>query len=133
MDVRIELPVRLDLLEPLVPERVAKLPVHELDAFLELRLLVLGRRDERTLEIVEHRQQLLDEPLCRLLGPLALQAGLTLAVVVELRLQALETVEVLVALARHRFELVDRLDLPDLLNVLLDVLLGHDLPSSTTS
>ena len=37
--------------------------MHERDAFLELRLLVLRRGLERPLEVVQHGQQLLDEPL----------------------------------------------------------------------
>src|SRR6266567_4022989 len=37
----------------------------ELDALLELRLFVLVRRLQRALEIVEDREQLLDQPLVR--------------------------------------------------------------------
>ena len=37
--------------------------MHERDTVLELRLLVLGRGLERPLEVVEHGQQLLDQPL----------------------------------------------------------------------
>ena len=37
----------------------------EADAVLELRLLVLRRGLERPLEVVEHREELLDEPLVR--------------------------------------------------------------------
>jgi hypothetical protein len=101
--------------------------MHERDALLQLGLLVLLCGLERPFEVVQDRQQLLDEPLRRVLGPFVLQASLALAVVVELGLQPLQPVQVVVALLGHRSELVDFLDL------LLRALLGHHLPSSTTS
>ena len=64
-------------------------------------------RLERALEVVDHRQQLLDEPLRGARDQICLVARDPLAVVVELGLQPLERVEVLVPLARHRRERVD--------------------------
>ena len=81
--------------------------MNEAHAVLELRLLVLLGRVERALEVVEHRQQLVHEPLRGARGQLALLARRALAVVVELRLEALERVEVLVALPRHVCERID--------------------------
>src|SRR5262245_42205922 len=126
----VESAVGLDLLEALLRERVPEGAVRKGHALLELRLLVLRGCVERPLEVVEDRQQLLDQPLRRMLGPLALQAGFALAVVVELRLEPLQPVEVLVALARRLSELVELLDL---LRLLLCAFLGRHLPSSTTS
>ena len=62
----------------------------EPDAVFELGLLVLGRRDERALEVVEDRQQLLHEPLVRERDELRLLARRPLAVVVEVGGDALE-------------------------------------------
>ena len=90
--------LRLDLHEPLLRERVGERPVDEAHAVLELRLLVLGRGLERALEVVDHRQQLLDEPLGGARDQARLVARRALAVVVELGLEALQRVEVLVAL-----------------------------------
>ena len=56
-------PVGLDLGEPLAREQVGERAVDEPDAVLELHLAVLDRRLERPLEVVEHRHELLDEPL----------------------------------------------------------------------
>ncbi len=70
----------------------------EADALLELRFLVCRGELERTLEVVEDRDELLDEPLVGARGQLLLVARHPLAVVVELGLQPLERVEVLVAL-----------------------------------
>src|SRR5438093_1947956 len=78
------------------------------DAFFELRFLVLLGGVESTLEIVEHRQQLLHQPLGGARSELELLARRALAVVVELRHEALERVEVLVPLARHVRERVER-------------------------
>src|SRR5262249_26087228 len=109
--------------------QVRERAVHERDALLELRLLVLARVVERALEVVEHRHELLDEPLVGARGQLLLVARHPLAVVVELGLQPLQGIEVVVALLRHRRELVH---LFDLLDLLLDPrLLAH--LSSTTS
>ena len=54
VDVRVERAIGLDLDEPLLGERRAKLAVHQPHALLELRLLVLLGGDERALEVVEH-------------------------------------------------------------------------------
>ena len=62
MDVRVELPVRLDLHEPLTGERLDELAVDEPNAFLQLRLLVLRSRLERALEVVEEADyEVIDE------------------------------------------------------------------------
>ena len=62
--------------------------VDELDAFLELRLLVLGGRLERPLEVVEHGQELVHEPLVRARRQLGVLARDPLAVVVEVGREA---------------------------------------------
>ena len=69
VDVRVEGAVGLDLGEPVPREEAEQRAVDELDALLELRLLVLRGRLERPLEVVEHRQQLVQEPLVRAAGP----------------------------------------------------------------
>ena len=51
--MRIELAGGLDLGETFPRQQVAEGAVHEADALLELRLLMLGHRLERTLEVVE--------------------------------------------------------------------------------
>src|SRR5437763_17073237 len=64
----------------------------KLHAFDQLRLLVLGGRDERPLEVIEDRQQVLDKTFVRKrdeVGPLACSA---LAEVVEVRRDALQLV-----------------------------------------
>src|SRR5262249_127504 len=63
--VRIELPVGLDLGETLLPEQVGERAVHEANTLLELRLFVLRRSLECTAEVVEDRNQLLDDTLVR--------------------------------------------------------------------
>ncbi len=95
-------PLGGDLGEPLAGERVGERAVHEPDALLELRLLVVHGGLERALEVVEHGQERLDEPRGGAGGERRLLARHPLAVVVELGLQALQRVEVLVALARER-------------------------------
>ena len=92
-------PSGLDLLEPLAAEQVGERPVHERDALLELRLLVLLGRLERPLEVVQDREQVLDEPLRGAGGRQLLVARDPLAVVVELRREPAQVVQVLVALA----------------------------------
>src|SRR4051812_1238649 len=107
--------------------------MHEADTVLELSLLVGSRELERTLEVVEHRYELLHQPLVGARGQLLLVARNPLAVVVELGLQPLQRVEVVVALLRHGRQLV-RLLLRRLdgFALLLDgPIVGH--LSSTTS
>jgi hypothetical protein len=67
----------------------------------------LGRL-ERALEVVEDRQELLDEPLVRVRDQPLLVADRALAVVLEVRLGALEQVEVLVALRLRLGELLSK-------------------------
>ncbi len=103
--MRIERTARLDLDKALPDERVGERAVHEADALLEPGLLVVCRRLERTLEVVDDRQELLDEPLGGARDQVGLVALGPLAEVVELRLQTLKRVEVLVALARDLLEI----------------------------
>ena len=63
MHVRVERAVGLDLREPFLRQHVRQLAMDEANAVLERRLLVLLGRLERAAEVVEHRQELLDEPL----------------------------------------------------------------------
>ena len=98
MHVRIELAVGVDLRESFLREQVGKRTVHEADAFLELRFLVLFRGVQRPAEIVEDRQQFLDETFARALDQGSGLACVALAVVVELRREPLQAVEQLVAL-----------------------------------
>ena len=107
VDVRVEEALGLDLDQPLLREHLGQLPVDEANAVLELRLLVVLGGLERAAEVVDHRQELLDEPLVGARDQRLLIARGPLAVVVELRLQALQVVEVLVPLARDLSELVD--------------------------
>ena len=72
--------------------------MHEPDAVLELRFLVLFGRLERPLEVVEDREQLPEQRLVGAGGHRLVVARGALAEVVELRLQPLERVEVVVAL-----------------------------------
>src|SRR5205823_1800846 len=126
VDVRVELAVGLDLGKPLVLERGGELAVHEPDALLELCLLVLLGGRERALEVVEHGQQLLDEPLVGPRDQALLVAQDPLAVVLELGRDPLEVVQVLVALGLERRYLLLEREL---------TLLGHEVlaSSSTTS
>ena len=72
--------------------------MHERDALLELRLLVLLGRLERALEVVQDREQVLHEPLRGAGGRELLVARDALAVVVELRREPAQVVQVLVRL-----------------------------------
>ena len=91
--------------EALAVEELLELAVDELDALLELRLLVSVRRLERSLEVVEHRQELLHEPLAGPRDQALLVARGPLAVVVELGLEPLERVDQLLVLVAQRLEL----------------------------
>jgi len=96
----------LHLDEALLREHAGEGAVHEPDALLELGLLVLCRRLERPLEVVEHGKELLHELLRGTTHELVALAGGALAEVVELGLQALKRVEVIVALPRDARQLV---------------------------
>ena len=98
MDVRIERPFGVDLLQPLRRERRGQRRPRHLDACEHLCLLVMLGRLERTLEVVEHGQELGDEPLGGPGGECLLVAERPLAVVVEVRGKALQIGEVLVPL-----------------------------------
>ncbi len=102
MDVRVEAPVGLDLREALACERLRELTVDEANAFLELGLLVLLGRSERPLEVVEHRQELLHQPLVGARDQALLVTRGPLAVVLEVGRDALEVVQVLVPLGLER-------------------------------
>src|SRR5207302_7403075 len=84
---------------PFLREQFRQRTMDEPNTLLELRLLVLGRRLERTTEVVEDRQKLLDEPLVRPLYQRRRVARVPLAVVVELRRKPLQAIEELVALS----------------------------------
>src|SRR5581483_358433 len=130
--VRVERPVRRDLDEALLRERVGEGAIHEPHTFLELCLLVLGGGLERALEIVEHGQELLHEPLGRTADEVGLVACDPLLVVLELGLETLERVEILVALPRQ----LRRVDRRRLLDASLFDGLRHQVAlasSSTTS
>jgi hypothetical protein len=129
VDVRIELAVGRDLLEALLAEHVSEGARHQRDALLQLGLLVRLRGLERPLEVVEHRQELLHEPLVGARDQALLVTRSPLAVVVELGLDALERVEQLVTLLLKRFEL------RGLLNLLgvLDVLRHYEVFASSSS
>ena len=93
----------------------------ELNSLLERSLVVLGRRLQCPLQVVEHGQELADEPLVRARDDALLVAGDTLLVVVEVGRHALEVGETLVPLGLQ------------LGNALLDVDRGLGHYSSTTS
>ena len=98
MDVRVERAVGVDLHEALAAERVAERPVDEANALLERGLVVLGRRLQRPFQVVEHGQELADEPLVRACDEALLVARDALLVVVEVGGDALEVGETLVPL-----------------------------------
>ena len=105
MHVRVELAVRRDRRETLALEELLELAVDELDAFFELRLLVRVGGLERPLQIVEHRQKLLHDPLAGPRDQAFLVARGPLAVVVEVGLDPLERVDQLLVLGAQRLEL----------------------------
>jgi hypothetical protein len=102
--VRIEDPLRHDLLHALRDEGIGKRRARHLDALDDLGLLVVLCGIERALEVVEHGQQLGDEPLgCTRREGLLVADG-PLAVVVEVRREPLQGREILVPLALDRRE-----------------------------
>src|SRR6266851_5939099 len=106
VDVRIERARRLDLAQAVSLEQSGECAVHQPDAVLECGLLMLRRRDERTLEIVEDRQQLLHEPLVRERDELLPLARRALAEVVEVGGRPLPAVDRLVAFGLQSSEVI---------------------------
>jgi hypothetical protein len=96
--VRVELPLGRDLGETLPPERARQLPVHEPNALFERRFFVLLGGRQRAFQVVDDREQLLDEPLRGPGRKALLLARDPLAVVLELRREALEVVQVRLSL-----------------------------------
>jgi hypothetical protein len=106
--------------------------VDEAHALLELRLLVLlGRGSARSRSSSTGSSSC--EPLRGARDQLLLVARGPLAVVVELRLESLERVEVLVTLSRHLGERIRLLDL--FLGLFLGGLrlVGHDFAAPSSS
>ena len=132
MDVGVELALGLDLGQALARQRLGQGAMHEPNAVLELRLLVLLCSAERPLEVVEDGQELLDQPLVGARDQALLIARRPLAVVVELGLDPLERVDQLLVLGPQRLGLVDLLDLLDLLAV-LDLLRHYEVFASSSS
>ena len=131
VDVWVELALGLDLGQALARQRLGQGAMHEPNAVLELRLLVLLGSAERPLEVVEDGQELLDQPLVGARDQALLIARRPLAVVVELGLDALERVDQLLVLGPQGLGLVD-LDLLDLLAV-LDLLRHYEVFASSSS
>jgi hypothetical protein len=126
VDVRVELSLGFDRFHAVPLEQSRERAVDETHALLELRLLVLLGGGERTLEVVEDRQELTDEPLVRERDVLLALAGGTLLVVLEVGGEPQQPV-----VLRFRLLLLFRFELL----VLRNVLLGHEVgaSSSTTS
>ena len=122
MDVRVELAVRLDLGEPFLAKRIPQRLLDELDALDELCLLMPLGSFERAFQVIENRQELADEPLVRMCDePLLLARG-ALAVVLEVRLDALGEVEICVPLGQRGFERIGSRSLGlRLLDLLVDL------------
>ena len=99
MDVRVERPVGRDLLDALGGEHARERVLRHANALEHLRLLVVLGGVERALEVVEHGQELRDDALAGAREDLRLLPRHPLAVVVEVRRDAAEVVEVLVPLA----------------------------------
>jgi len=113
--VRIEPRARVDLLHAVLLEQRGERAVRETHALFELRLLMLHRGLERTLEIVEDRQQVLHKPFVRERDELLPLPQRALAEVVEVGGCPLPAVDRLVALGRESGETI--------LAALLDLLL----------
>ena len=80
------------------------------DALADLLGLVVVERVDGQLEVVEHRQQVEDQPLVGRQGLLLALADLPLAVVVEVGGDALQELLVRIALGRDALELLPRCD-----------------------
>ena len=101
-------------------EQAAQRAVHERDALGDVLLVVHLEGVHRTLEVVEHGQQIADQPLARPLGQALLLARDALLVVVELGRHAAHAVEIAVAVGLRlgepgrvrRSDDVDRLGRP---------------------
>ena len=93
------------LVEAVAFERAAQLPGDELQTGDQLALLVPGRGVERPAHVVHDRQQGLDDGLGGAQAMLLRVALHALAVVVELRLQAPQMVEIRVAVGGELGEL----------------------------
>src|SRR5205823_2815793 len=104
VDVRVEAAVRLDLGEALALESRLQLLMDQTNALLELCLFVRLGGGKRPLEVVERRQQLLDQPLMGARDQALLVTRGPLAVVVEVGRDPLEVVQVLVPLCLERGE-----------------------------
>src|SRR4051794_33205911 len=59
---------RLDPLDAIAPQHPLALLAHHAHAFEDRRIAARGARADRAIEVVEHRQQLLDELAPRVLG-----------------------------------------------------------------
>src|SRR5215218_5443560 len=105
--------------------------MHEPNTVLQLGLLVLLRSAERPLEVVEHGQELLDQPLVGARDQALLIARRPLAVVVELGLDPLERVDQLLVLGPQSFGLVELL--LDELFAVLDLLRHYEVFASSSS
>ena len=103
MHVRVELPVGLDELDAVPLEERCEGAVDETHTFFELRLLVLLGSGERPLEVVDHRQELDEQPRVRKRDVLLSLARDPLLVVLEVGGEAQETVVCLLLL--HHLDL----------------------------
>ena len=121
--------------ESLLRERGPQRLLDELHALDELRLLVPFGGLERPLQVVEDGKKLADEPLVRMRDEALLLARGALAVVLEVRLDALGEVEILVPLGRDgRERVVGSRSLGlRLLDLRVGELVAHDLVASSSS
>ena len=98
VDVRVERALGGDLFDALRGEQARERVLRHADALEHLRVLVVLGRVERALEVVEHGQELGDDPLPGAREELRLLAHDALAVVVEVGRDPTQVVEVLVPL-----------------------------------
>ena len=89
---------------PLREQAASPPEMDELDSVLELRLLMALDGLERAFQVVEDRQELLDDPLAGPRDQTLLIARGPLAVVVEVGLEALERVDQFLVLVPKRLE-----------------------------